>query len=450
MHKTTNNFFQKLQPIRKNVKPIIIYIYIEYAKAQFYKLPFTAKDSATAAVIARDLNRGRTIGTKLNYVCLLRNYFNYCILHGEDPSQKTINPIVAIHWMYSLCLLRGSCNSRKSWSATLSYWVWSSGGTPVFYKNTFYKRIKEVMIKLYSIERKERLPMPLDWLTNYLQFLGVTPTNMERATIQNLTIALWYIMLFMTISRPAELLYTNSTEDERVEVITTGLKWGDITHHNTNRSKYAEYISIEIHWFKNQQFRNQSKIIDMQSPLCRKHNCMCQYYDYIRILRVLKQKRNDLVRKLNLQHNQNGYLSTGNTQQLYNLGTEADNYVFVGQNGKIWTPTNARQLHTVFLRILAVKKPKSFPLYSFRIGAMSRINQQRVDLLKALRYVAWAISNLPHVSNRYINFTSEELRTIPFELIHGGLDKHGVSHDRSHTALKTFDLANAKHIIYQE
>ena len=72
-------------------------IYIDYAKSHFYKLPFTAKDTGTSAVIARDLNRGRSIGTKLNYVCLLRNYFNYCIVHGEDPSKKVIDPIVAIH-----------------------------------------------------------------------------------------------------------------------------------------------------------------------------------------------------------------------------------------------------------------------------------------------------------------------------------------------------------------
>ena len=188
----------------------------------------------------------------------------------------------------------------------------------------------------------------------------------------------------------------------------------------------------------------------MQSPLCTRTQCVCQYYDYIRILRILKQKRNILVHKLEKLKRFQGYLSEKDAKQLLNLDTEKENYIFVGANGKIWTPHSARQLHSNYLRILGIKKPRSYPLYTFRIGAMSRINQQRVDLLKALRYVAWAITNLPHVSNRYINFTSEELRTIPFELIHGGLDKHGVSHDRSHTALKTFDLANAKHIMYKQ
>ena len=410
--------------------------------------PFAAKDSRTSATIARDLNRGRVLGTKLNYVSLLRNYFNYCLEHDEDPFKPYIDPVVAIHWMYHQTMRLGSCNSRSTWSATLSWWVWLHGRKATFFKNGLYRRVWEVMVTLYTIPRKPRLPMRLEWVVNYLKFLGVTPDTWHKVSLQSLTIALFYILLFLTISRPAELLFTNSTEDETIEIITTGLRWKDLTFHNMDQSRYAQYISLEIHWFKNQQHRNQSKIIDMQSPLCRNKDCKCKYLDFIAILRTLKQRRDALIIELGYIKRQNGFLNKKQQKQFDNLKTEMNDYILVGGDGKRWTPPHMRPIMKHFQQVIGMEFPERFPLYCVRIGAMSRVNQQKMDLLKVLRYVAWSVSNLPHVSNRYVNFKSEDLRTIPFEIIHGALDKNGVRKDYSHTPLSTFDLASTKDIMF--
>ncbi len=57
--------------------------------------------------------------------------------------------------------------------------------------------------------------------------------------------------------------------------------------------------------------------------------------------------------------------------------------------------------------------------YSLRIGATSLCNQQEIDILKLLKYVAWSINSLHHVANRYVLFEPLDLSIIPFEMLHG-------------------------------
>ncbi len=415
----------------------------------FLQLPFTKKAPHIAAVIARDLCRGRMMATKLNYVCLLRNYFAYSIEHGEDPIKPYIDPVVAIHWQYGRTMRLGSCNSHKSWSATLSWWIWLCGAEKQrFWEHSVYSRVKKVMVKLYLIPRKERLPMRLTWIIKYLKYLNVTPNALFKTSLRNLTIGLFYILLFLTISRPAELLFTDKTEDDLIEVITTGLQWKDISFMDTDKGKFNEYIQIKIQWFKNQTNRNQPKIIDMQSPLCGDPKCNCIYFDFIKILRVLRQRRHLLIKKLE-QINQQSSLDRTQEKQLRNLRTKPSNYIFVGQNGAIWSTYHLRPIMKQVQQVVGMKYPQAYPLYCIRIGAMSLVNQQKMDLLKVLRFVAWSINNLPHVSARYINFQSKELRTIPFEMIHGALERNGSYIDRSGSTLRTFDLADAKGLLFE-
>ncbi len=187
----------------------------------------------------------------------------------------------------------------------------------------------------------------------------------------------------------------------------------------------------------------------MQSPLCGDSKCNCIYFNFIRILRVLKQRRHNLMKKLQ-QIYLSGNLNKTQTKQFRNLGTKPDNYIFVGQNGAIWSTYHLRPIMKQVQQVVGMQTPQAYPLYCIRIGAMSLVNQQKMDLLKVLRFVAWSINNLPHVSARYINFQSKELRTIPFEMIHGALEKNGSYIDRSSSTLKTFDLADAKGLLFEK
>ena len=343
----------------------------------------------------------------------------------------------------------GSCNSYKSWSAALSYWVWINGNEPRFYEHGLYRRIHGIMLELYLIDRKVRLPMRLNWIVKYVEYLGVYPDRLHTVPIQNLTLALFFITLFFSVSRPAEILFTNSTEDERIEIITTGLRWQDLTFHNLNKPALEQYIEFKVHWYKNQTTRGKPKIIGMQSPLCGHTHCKCASLNYIAMFQVLKQRRRALTDALTNELRHRGSLPKQKAKQLRNLGTEPHHYIFVSEKGAVWSPSHLRKPMKQIQTVIGMRNPEAFPLYCFRIGAMSLINQQKMDLLKALRYVAWAIPKLPHVSARYIGFEDEELRMIPYEMVHGAIDHQGLSRDYSNTKLITFDLADASERIFE-
>ncbi len=50
---------------------------------------------------------------------------------------------------------------------------------------------------------------------------------------------------------------------------------------------------------------------------------------------------------------------------------------------------------------------------------MSICNQQQMDMLKVLYYVAWSLESMPHVSNRYCQYQESDFAQIPFEMFHG-------------------------------
>ena len=40
---------------------------------------------------------------------------------------------------------------------------------------------------------------------------------------------------------------------------------------------------------------------------------------------------------------------------------------------------------------------------------------------KILRYIGWAESRLPNIAMRYMRYTKKDLRTVPYEMLHGPL-----------------------------
>ncbi len=73
--------------------------------------------------------------------------------------------------------------------------------------------------------------------------------------------------------------------------------------------------------------------------------------------------------------------------------------------------------------ILGVKKvlglKEELSGYSTRLGAVSLCRKQEIDILKVIRYVVWSVNSLPHISTRYMKFTIDDLKILPFEMIHG-------------------------------
>jgi hypothetical protein len=67
-----------------------------------------------------------------------------------------------------------------------------------------------------------------------------------------------------------------------------------------------------------------------------------------------------------------------------------------------------------------------FKTYSIRIGATTRQHIVGIDHAKILKYIGWSDSRLPSINMRYIRFNVNQLRKVPFEMIHGAMGKSSV------------------------
>ncbi len=78
---------------------------------------------------------------------------------------------------------------------------------------------------------------------------------------------------------------------------------------------------------------------------------------------------------------------------------------------------------------------------------MSICNQQQMDMLKVLYFVAWSLESMPHVSNRYCQYEEWNFAEIPYEMYHVVEIDYRIRINRRETDLKDFewhktDLAN--------
>ncbi len=403
-------------------------------------------DPIIAEELCRDEFRSRRITTKCGYVSLIKDFLRFCSARGINDASTNISPQLAIWWMRDRVRRLGSCNSESSWSASLSWLISSLGGTPTYYKDHFYQRAHKNMIELWTIPVKTRKPIKIHWISAFLIHLNITPETWWTCDLELLTMAFLLLIAFFGIVRPAEILFSDSTENKKWEIISTGLKWSDITPKNTNKSYHRRYLQLYIRWYKNQEFRTEPKLLNMGPPTCNHKECKCHILNFYNMFFVLKKRRQTHIKKLVqiLQYTTNKKQRSLLEKRINILDTNPSNYIFVGLNGSIWRPAKLTQVLQQLTENLSIPNPEAYPSYSVRIGASSLCHQQRIDLLKLVRYVIWSTKKFPHVSQRYIRFTVANLRIIPFEMIHGANIKGLKCTDRSKQQLTTFELTDQK------
>eukprot|EP01083_Nonionella_stella_P292670 995400_1 len=300
-----------------------------------------------------------------------------------DPDARSVSPSVAIFWQYARAQRLGNCNSYTSWGAALKWFFREvSGEEPTFDKDPFYLRVKSQMTKLYLKRRKLRLPLLLRWIVQYLDGKGVSPSTWNTVDLDTLMESLLLLLLFFSISRPSELVFTDKTEDIELEIIRTGLRWSDVSFHNQNCAYTRQYMQLTIPWYKNQVFYGEPKLIYMAPPICTDTTHHCHKMDFFMMFQVYKRRRT----------------------ALWNLRPDGDAFVFVYSNGKIVRPTDLASLMKKFAKEIGMKNPNAYPSYSIRIGAVSLCAAQNIDPLKLLRYVIWSIKSLPHVAGGYVSY----------------------------------------------
>ncbi len=292
---------------------------------------------------------------------------------------------------------------------------------PTYYFDDFYNIGYKTMKNLYTRDKIiERLPIPICWLVNWLKKINITPNTWNICDLWTLKKVSLTLFVYFSISRPFEFTFTDKTINPLWEVITTGLKWGDINFINC-ANYISSYLHIIIHWYKNQQDRTTPKIIDMSPPICNKRNCDCQLLDFVRIFNILKSRCQTAYINLCHKAQQTPIFARSDImkKRLQNWEVTQNNYVFVGKNGGIWPPNTLTKVVKEMVKILKIRNPQKYVGYSLKMGAMSTCHRQELDILKVIRFVAWSVKSVPHVSARYIAFERTDLQIIPHEMIHG-------------------------------
>ncbi len=212
-------------------------------------------------------------------------------MHEWDPLAVEPTPSQVIYWMRNKIDRLGSSRSIGSWQSAISFWCKKNlNYNPKWIKDGFYNECYRAFEKLHSKQTALRDPLQIEWMVNYFRKKGVTPSTWTTVDVFILKECFLLTLTFFSISRPFELTFTNKTENEMWEIITTGLKWGDISLNNMDKPYLRQYLHLLIHWYKNQIDREIPKDIWMSPPICNDSSCLCHQLDYIAMYKILKAR----------------------------------------------------------------------------------------------------------------------------------------------------------------
>ncbi len=207
----------------------------------------TGQHDKITRLIARDLCRKNTIGTKLNHITHLHDYWQYCLLHGWNPFLAEPTPNQVIYWMRNRIDRLGSSNSIGGWQSSVMFWCRQNlNFSPKWIKDGFYNHCYNTFVQLHGKKTKQRDPLQIEWIVTYIRKLGVTPSTWTTVDLFIFKKCWLLIVVYFSISRPFEITFTDKTENELWEIITTGLKWGDISLNNTDKPYLRQYLHLII------------------------------------------------------------------------------------------------------------------------------------------------------------------------------------------------------------
>ena len=373
------------------------------------------------------LVNGRVYATKKNYATIILDYFRLCLEYDVPPFiAESLNVEAVMYWMEYRIWMRGHCNSAPNWSAALS-WLCKCQGFPfkpplhqkhpdfaLYWENTKVAHAK-------AIDKKA--PMLARHLWYFIKYhLRIDPTNLRAARYDDLIKALALSMIFLTMSRCTEILWSDKTEDPKIRIIHTGIKWAHISYRRRVGFRETHVLDIEVPWFKNQADRTVPKRIRTTSCRCDKppQLCICAYFDLWPMIKEIRHRREHRVKRPDrIRTKGKGRLSQ---HQLDRLDIRPENYMFVNERGTILGYGFIYRLIQDVKKAnkLCGKKPKIVP-YSLRVGATSLAHHQCIDPLRVMRYVEWLPGTDPTMHSRYVQYTEVQLSTVPYEMLHGTL-----------------------------
>jgi hypothetical protein len=280
-----------------------------------------------------------------------------------------------------------------------------------WYLHREYQLLRKHFIREYRIPPCEKLPFTLKHLATYTRARGVLPGKYRSVDFDTILEVLWITLLFITISRPCEIL------NRPCDAKKLGLRLKDIRYRKQFDYRWWE---LKVWHFKNQKSRRVPKTVTIGKSSCKRRNCMCRIINPFKLLHEVNRRRQILA-----QH-------TVTSKQKLNLKNTGNNLFFVRSNGTPMTTRNTKPIIQEMARICRVLEPEQYTEYSLRVGGATHCSAAGIPDALMYRYVGWDPSHLPDIAKRYQRPTLEMRLQMQYYMLHGFESDSGRNHGIRH------------------
>ncbi len=288
---------------------------------------------------------------------------------------------------------------------------------PLFKKNLFFIKFIDKLRKQYGKNNDSRLPFTLKHILEYTIHKKAIPNNYWKVNIDSLLEILILQLYFFTMSRKNELLHNPRSLNISKNI---GLKFHQLKWLNHSNS-INNYVDIKIQFYKNKIHHKKPKIIHLGNTHCiNKNKCICNYLNPYKLLHLYIIRRKKLFNNIhNLYKSQNIIMPN----KFRKLQCKKSNHIFVNKNGTVLTVKFISDLAKKVIKLQNIPDSHRYSAYNIRIGGTSTASAANVNHTKILRYVLWTDNRLLNIAMRYIRFSASQLKCVPFEMIHGSINK---------------------------
>ena len=147
----------------------------------------------------------------------------------------------------------------------------------------------------------------------------------------------------------------------------------------------------------------------------------------MKLLILYINKRKIMINKLKSSLNSKQWTQSQKeriSSQINKLQIKSNNHVFVWQSGQIVTTRDLTKIVKKVVTINDINEPNRYTAYSLRIGGTSAASNANIPQPKILKFIGCAPSRLPNISMRYMRYTQDQLKLLPYEILHEALQQN--------------------------
>ena len=352
----------------------------------------------------------RMIGTLAGYVTYVRRFSSFCIKFKYNIMTVPYPAPFMMYWLGHEVRHYRNAQSMRSWESAIK-WLGSclgDQGVNAWYRESRYQALRKRIIREYVVPPCEKFPFLMRHLAAYTRYKAVISGNYMTVPYDALLEVLWLQLLFMTMSRPCELL--NRPCDKH----KLGLRYRDCQHVTIYGQRF---FRISVWHYKNQRARRVPKELTISPSTCHRDNCMCRIINpYALLVAILKRRKR-----------MQPFLWSASQKKA--LAIKPDALLFIRFSGMEMKTTNTAPIIADMARVSRVLEPQFYSEYSLRVGGATHCSAAGIPDALMYRYVGWDPSKLPDVAKRYQRPPLEMRLQMQNYMLHGFVDHNGRHND---------------------